>query len=183
QARVVRTLQALSGAGSRAPQAPAVNAAKPKESRPMSSPAPQMRTRIRITIIASVALAGATAARADRRDFVRAYQYATQPKGNLEFELWNDVDAPAAGGFDQAVLTHRLELEYGVTDHWDMALYHVFEQAPGEGFHFDSWRLETRYRLAERGEWPVDVMLYLEAERPGDFTAPWELEEKLILAR
>ena len=150
----------------------------------MSSSATQMRTRIRITIMtAMVALAGATAARADRRDFIRAYQYATQPQGNLEVEIWNDVDAPKAGGFDQAVITPRVELEYGITDHWDMALYHVFEQAPGEPMHFDSWRLETRYRLAERGEWPVDVMLYLEGERPADFTEPWELEEKLILAR
>jgi hypothetical protein len=125
----------------------------------------------------------AAAARADRRDFIRAYQYATQPQGNLEVEIWNDVDSPRTGGFDRAVLTNRIELEYGLTDHWDAALYHVFEQAPGQPFHFDSWRLETRYRLAERGEWPVDVMLYFEAERPGDFTEPWETEEKLILAR
>jgi hypothetical protein len=26
-------------------------------------------------------------------------------------------------------------------------------------------------------------MVYLEGERPADFTAPWEIEEKLILAR
>lgn len=139
-----------------------------------------MRTRIRISLIVVLA---AAAARADRRDFIRAYQYATQPQGNLEVEVWNDVDSPKGPGFDQAVVTNRIELEYGLTDHWDMALYHVFEQAPGAPFHFDSWRLETRYRLAERGEWPVDVMLYLEGERPSDFTEPWELEEKLILAR
>src|SRR5262252_9664123 len=118
----------------------------------MSGSMLQLRTRIRISIMTAMFAVGATAARADRRDFIRAYQYATQPQGNLEFELWNDVDAPKTGGFDQAVLTHRLELEYGLTDHWDMALYHVFESAPGEPFHFDSWRLETRYRLAEKGQ-------------------------------
>jgi hypothetical protein len=64
-----------------------------------------------------------------------------------------------------------------------VALYHVLEQEPAAPLHFDSWRLESRYRLAERGQWPVDVMLYLEGERPADFTAPWELEEKLILGR
>src|SRR5947208_14428674 len=112
----------------------------------MSTPANQMRTRIRITLMtATLALAGATGARADRRDFVRAYQYATQPQGNLEVEVWNDVDAPV-GGFEKAVVTTRLELEYGLTDHWDVALYHVGEQAPGEALPFDSGRLETRYR-------------------------------------
>ena len=149
----------------------------------MSLSSLKLRMRIRIAIIASLAFAGANAARADRRDFVRAYQYATQPQGNLEVEIWNDVDAPSAGGFDQAVVTPRVELEYGLTDHWDMALYHVFEQAPGEPMHFDSWRLETRYRFAEKGEWPVDVMLYLEGERPAQFTEPWEVEEKIILAK
>lgn len=142
----------------------------------------QLRTRIRISIITAAALALPFAARADRRDFVRAYQYATQPEGNLEVEVWNDVDAPTTG-FPLAVVTPRIELEYGITDHWDIALYHVAEQLPGEAMHFDSWRLETRYRLAERGQWPVDVMLYLEGERPADFAEPWELEEKVILGR
>ena len=141
----------------------------------------ELRMRIRIALI--VALAGPLAARADRRSFVRAYEYATQPKGNLEVELWNEVEAPQSGLRD-ALLTTRVELEYGVTDRWDLALYHVFQQGGAAGpFHLDGWRLETRYRLAEKGEWPVDVMLYLEGERPAALTDPFELEEKLIVAR
>jgi hypothetical protein len=127
-------------------------------------------------------------ARADQRSFIRAYEYATQPAGNLEFELWNDIEATRGARFADALLTHRFELEYGITDHWDAALYHVFQQGGGStpadrAFRFDSWRIETRYRLAEKGEWPIDVMLYGEAERPADFTVPWEIEEKLILGR
>lgn len=144
------------------------------------------KLRMRITLVISSALALlllAPAARADRRSFIRAYEYATQPKGNLEFELWNDIEAPKQGGFDAATTLHRFELEYGLTDHWDLALYHVFAQGPSEPFHFDSWRLETRYRFAEKGEWPVDVMLYFEAERAPDFAQPWEVEEKLILGK
>src|SRR5260221_10342239 len=141
----------------------------------------QLRMRITIATSGALALLAAPAALADRRDFVRAYQVATQPKGNLEFELWNDLVAPSTGGLDAAESTHRVELEYGLTDRWDLALYHVFTQAPPGPFHFDSWRLETRYRLAEKGEWPIDVMLYLELERPAAFTEAAETEEKLIL--
>ncbi len=148
------------------------------------SPAPLLRMRITICISSvAAALLLAPEARADRRSLIRAYEYATQPEGNLELELWNDVDAPKEGGFDAASTTHRVELEYGLTDHWDVALYHVFEQTRAEGFHFDSWRLETRYRLLEKNVLPVDVLLYFELERPADFAEAWETEEKLILEK
>ena len=145
-----------------------------------------MRIRIGLSALACVLWAAAPA-RADRRSFVRSYEYATQPQGNLEVEIWNELEAPKTD-FTQGVFTHRLELEYGLTDHWDVALYHVFEHGgapddPASAFRFASYRLETRYRLAEKGEWPVDVMLYLEGERPADLHAPFELEEKLILAK
>ena len=142
----------------------------------------RMRIRIGITMLLACALL-APSARADRRTMIRAYEYMTQPQGNLELELWNDVSAPVAGGFDQASTLQRIELEYGLTDHWDLALYHVFGQDPGASLRFDSWRLETRYRLFEKNVLPVDVMLYFEIERPANFTEPWVIEEKLILEK
>ncbi len=145
---------------------------------------PQLRMRIKLALSAVLAAAlFAPEARADRRTLIRAYEYMTQPQGNLELEIWNEVEAPRFGGFDQATTVHRIELEYGLTDHWDVALYHVFAQAPGAAFRFDSWRLETRYRLFEKNVLPVDIEVYLEVERPADFTAPWETEEKVILEK
>jgi len=146
-------------------------------------PRPQLRLRIRLALSILAAALAAPEARADRRTLIRAYEYMTQPQGNLELEIWNDIEAPVAGGFDQAATVHRVELEYGLTDHWDVALYHVFTQEPAAAFRFDSWRLETRYRLFEKNVLPVDIMLYLEGERPAAFTEPWEIEEKLILEK
>ena len=147
---------------------------------------PQMRMRITIALTSALLLAAADAARADRRTMIRAYEFQTQPQGNLELELWNDVEAPRSAFTDSTIVT-RVELEYGITDRWDAALYHVFAQggpqAEPQPFHFDSWRLESRYRLAEKGEWPVDVMIYGELERPADFNEPFEVEEKLILEK
>jgi hypothetical protein len=141
--------------------------------------------RMRITIGISL-LVAAGSAWADRRTLIRAYEFQTQPKGNLEFELWNDVEAPRSS-IESSTILHRLELEYGLTDRWDAALYHVFahggDRTNPAPFHFDSWRLETRYRLAEKGEWPIDVMIYGEIERPGNFAEPFVTEEKLILER
>jgi hypothetical protein len=145
-----------------------------------------LRMRITIGLTLIMAATAAREARADRRTMIRAYEFQTQPQGNLELELWNDVEAPRTA-FADSLITTRIELEYGITDRWDSALYHVFVQggpaAESEPFHFDSWRLETRYRLAEKGEWPVDVMVYGEIERPADFNLPFEVEEKLILEK
>jgi hypothetical protein len=150
-----------------------------------SRPAAQLRMRITIGLSVVLALAAAQA-RADRRTMIRAYEYQTQPRGNLEFELWNTVEAPRSS-FSDSVLVQRLELEYGITDHWDVALYHVFERggpaADFHDYHLSDWQLETRYRLAEKGELPVDVVLYLEIERPVDFSKPFEVEERLILEK
>jgi len=142
---------------------------------------------MRITIgLIFLTLAAALPARADRRSFIRSYEFQTQPAGNLEFEMWNEVESPR-GSIADSLITHKLELEYGVTDRFDVALYHVFQQGgpPGAdtGFHFDSWRAETRYRLAECGEWPVDVMLYFEVERPAALGEPFEIEQKIIFVR
>ena len=142
-------------------------------------------TLSRSVLLAALALALAPAARADRRSFTRAYEYATQPEGNLEIEIWNDLTIPKES-FAGTVAQPKFEIEVGITDHWDLALYHAFESQIEEGrstFRFDAWKLETRYRLFEKGELPVDLMLYLELERPADFRAPAEVEEKLIIGK
>ncbi len=136
--------------------------------------------RIRIEIIMGLLLVGLSTARADRRTLSQAYEYATQPAGNLELEIWNDL-FPNHGDVSQDI-QQRVELEYGITDHLDVSLYHVFDWSEGEG-GFDGWRLETRCRFGEKDAWPLDVMVYLEGERPADLAAPFELEEKLILGK
>ena len=122
-------------------------------------------------------------ARADRRSFGYTYEYQTMPQGGLDLEIWATQLRPAFGdpasGYEL-----QLEVEYGITDHWDIAFYQVFAQGPGEtdAFAFDATKIETRYRFAERGEWPIDVVAYFEAAKPLREDEV-ELEFKAILAR
>jgi hypothetical protein len=131
---------------------------------------------------------GTQTASADLRSFTQTYEYSTTPEGKTDLELWHtqgrrtwDKDTPQT--FEQIV-----ELEHGITDKWDLAFYSVFAQSTGdamsagEPFHFAQTKLETRYRLAERGEWPVDTLLYLEVGK--DFgQSVYEIEGKVIGAR
>jgi hypothetical protein len=126
-------------------------------------------------------------ASADRRLFTSTYEYKTVPQGHTALELWHTESRENFDGDVQA-LEHILEIEHGLTDRWDAALYTVFTQLSSEDpavavpFSLHEMKLETRYRFADRGEWPVDVLAYGEfAKEFGE--SVYEAEAKAILAR
>ncbi len=140
-------------------------------------------------VLVSVSLAGPAAA--NPRPLPFTYPYATLPEGNLELELYTDVN-PLRVQADAADATKgRLwepgyvlqnEIEYGVTDRWELGFYQVFEGTPQAGgsnsLQFDGLKFRVRTRLAEEGQWPIDVALYLELETMHDELS---LEEKVLL--
>jgi hypothetical protein len=141
-----------------------------------------------IAIITGILLISASVARADRRAFVHTYEYMTAPKGATELELWNTQSRSEFGNRGASGFDLQLELEHGITDRWDIALYQVLAQvdaadpAQSESLHFASTRVETRYRFAERGELPVNVLVYFEVGKQFGETR-WEIEPKLVLSR
>lgn len=137
----------------------------------------------RLLIGAALALAVAAPAHADRRYYVRSYQYVTQDPGALEVEWYLELDDKRFEDSTGDKWTHQLELEYGILDRWDASLYAVFRQPAGAGLSFDQVKLRTRYRLFERGDLPVDVLLYLEYKLPTDLRKGSVFEEKIVLAR
>jgi hypothetical protein len=121
-----------------------------------------------------------------------SYGYGTQPEGALEVEQYLDVvpvrvPREAPDGTQQAVTSLRYdlqtELEYGLTDRVELGFYFVFRQGPSAGtpdFFFRGVKQRARIRLAERGEWPLDVALYFEI---AEFHNELEFEEKLLLSK
>ena len=120
---------------------------------------------------------------ADRRAYVWTYEYLTMPRGELELENYLDYRAPDWGDKSTSRWTHQIELEYGITDQWDVALYQVFSQNNADGYKYDQMKLRTRYRFFEAGLFMVDPLLYLEYKRPANASDPNVLEGKVILAR
>jgi hypothetical protein len=131
-------------------------------------------------------------ANADRRMFTSTYEYKTVPEGHTAIELWHTESRDTWDSSTPQSLEHILELEHGLTDHWDIALYTVFDQVAGgtvggvttdsEPFHLAETKVETRYRFADRGELPVDILAY------GEFVkafgeSVYEVEAKGIFAR
>lgn len=151
-----------------------------------------MKTIIKTAVIAA-AVAVPGLARATPVPLPFTYPYATLPKGEAEDELYGDMTPLRVHADPTGAGTARLwepayvlqnEIEYGVTDRVELAWYQVFESNPVDGGSnatvFDGFKFRGRLRLAEEGQWPVDVALYLELETLHDEMG---LEEKVILGK
>lgn len=138
--------------------------------------------------LATSLVVGAGDAAADRRAFTQTYEYTTMPEGQTEVELHTAQSrATFDGDASPQAFELQLEVEHGITDRWDVALYHVFAQASdgmggGTPLALTEIKLESRYRFAERGELPVDVLVYGELAKQFGMSA-YDVEAKAILAR
>ena len=118
---------------------------------------------------------------ADQRHFVWTYEYKTVSRGEAEFEHYYTTSYPNAS--DLAVSTktgHQLELEIGMNQRFDFAVYHQFEQQ--ESFTYKGYKLRLRYRIGEKNQYFLDPLLYLEYHGKPDFSEHG-IESKLILAK
>ncbi len=138
-----------------------------------------MRLRVlSVLAITYLILFVATSARADRRKFVWTYSYQTMPAGKTELEIYQTTRLSTTNSNEL-----RFEIEHGLTDNWDIALYEIFNQQEGKSFNWDAWQLRSRIKLAPSGQLPLDPLLYLEYQRKIDLTKQNKLEAKLILSR
>lgn len=139
---------------------------------------------------------GATALPAPgiERLFTYAYEPETLPKGALEFEQWVTARAGrnrAVGQADYYRLQFREELEYGVTDRYQIGLYfnHDYEHFNdpfGSGDRSDYRQkgisFENKLLVLHPAERPLGLALYLEPtlDAAGGL---FKLEEKIILGQ
>ncbi|MDP2943604.1 MAG: hypothetical protein Q8O36_08900, partial [Candidatus Omnitrophota bacterium] len=81
---------------------------------------------------------------ADRRSYVWTYEYKTMPKGMAEVEYYLTAELPDIDKSKVNTWKHQLELEYGITDHWDVSMYQQFKQSNTETsdkFEYDGFKL------------------------------------------
>lgn len=123
----------------------------------------------------------AVSARADMRSYVWTYEYLTLAKDSAEVEFYQTAVTKDRKKDSSSDWQHQVELEYGVTDHLDAALYQVLEQKEGESLKYSGYKFRLRYRIAERNRLPVDMLLYAEHQEKVD--ADNVFEGKLVLAK
>ena len=144
---------------------------------------------MRYTVVTVIALLASTStSRADRKSFTNTYEYATLPEGQTELELWHTQSRDTWDKATAERFEEKIEIEHGITDHLDASMYTVLTEVAGgamggdQPLSLDAIRFETRYRVADRGQLPVDTVLYFEVAK--DFgKSVYELEGKWIAAR
>jgi hypothetical protein len=142
---------------------------------------------VRARTLALLAVAAhAGLAHADRRAYGTTYEAVLAPKGELDVELWTTYNTlgEVDGGAASRGVRQMVELEYGITDRWDAALYNMADLVSGDtASGYAGFKIETRFRPSFRGEWFVDPIFYGEFQElfRGDANQTYEL--KLILAK
>lgn len=126
----------------------------------------------------------ATPGWAHRDDYLdETFVYVTLERAELEPEYWLDIGDHTHGAGD--FLRHNLATEYGLTDRWMVDGRFTFTDDRGDAIRVASGRVETRYRSAEEGTYPVDVALSAEiaTERTSNGTYESALEPRLIFSK
>jgi hypothetical protein len=122
-------------------------------------------------------------ARADRRYYGETYNAATAAPGGLDIETWSTLHAAPPGTGGPHLWQNQLELETGITDRWDVALYNVWDVPQSEATRYSQTKVEMRYRLTRPGDWFVDPIAYLEVKKEWTEDKPIGVEGKLIVGK
>ncbi len=135
-----------------------------------------MYKKILVTVILSLLVASSVFA--DRRKYVWTYQSATTLKDHAELEFYQTTKIDLTNSWE-----YRIELENGLTDNLDLAVYQIFSQEENAPFKWEAFQIRMRYRFVERGKFFLDPVFYLEYRKKTDGELQDKIEAKLLLGK
>jgi hypothetical protein len=131
-----------------------------------------MRTAVAAAVLAALA---SIACLVPRPAAANPAVYVATPsitEGEREIEAVFGAQRLRDGG---SATGNTLSYGYGVRSWWATEFAVEWHRDEGERYRFDSWELENRFALIEPGQYPVDLGLLLEVERPADHSEGYEL--------
>jgi hypothetical protein len=144
-----------------------------------------------VILVAASSYAGRSSA--TPRPLPFTYTADTLDKGETEIEQYVDMTpVPALAAQNNTKVTYmatqfQTEFEHGLTDRLELGLYLALMPDPGSAYtqtatltEGTGFKERLRYRLADAGEWPIDVALYGELV---EYMTEFEIEAKIILER
>lgn len=121
--------------------------------------------------------------KADHRSYVWTYEYQVLKAGEAEFEQYTTFSSPDIDSFKTMGSAElNFELEVGMNNRFDFAIYQVFKQNAGNGLSYDGFKLRGRYKFFEKDEFFVNPLIYVEYKGNQSFSEH-EFETKLVLGK
>ncbi|MHB1232149.1 MAG: hypothetical protein ACYCZQ_06180 [Burkholderiales bacterium] len=119
---------------------------------------------------------------------LEVYPYQTAQPHEVEIENRNaytqqGTHDAAAPDNNRGLNRNSTEFVYGLTDHTEAALYLDYQKAEDGAWTHAAKRVRIRHRFAEKGEYPVDIGVYAELERPYHENNTLEGDIKLTLEK
>ncbi len=142
--------------------------------------------RYGVILVLVLAAGLCVSANASDRKFTYVYEATTAPKGTFEFEQWVTWKTSKKNDSDFDRLDFRHELEWGITDRFQVALYLADwryqdgESVSNDRVQYRSTSVELKYNLTNPITDPIGMALYGEI-KGGDQL--FELEGKIILQK
>ena len=93
-------------------------------------------------------------------------------EGEREIEYIWGAQSLRSGG---SATGNSLAFGYGVRSWWAVEFVVKGHRDEGQRYGFDAWEIENRFALTEPGEYPIDLGLLLEVERPANRSEGYEL--------
>lgn len=138
---------------------------------------------IRRLAFAAAALVLSANTWADQRPWVWTYGSAMMKPGEAELEHYLTVQSPDWAKRETNLKTvHQAELEIGMSDRLDAAVYQVFSRTPGAPLDWDGFKVRLRYCLLPDAQAFAHPILYLEHKNNSTLSETvWEA--KLLLTQ
>ncbi len=125
--------------------------------------------RIHNTLLASALMIAPLHAMAGSADYVYT-PIVEQGEKEIDYKAGSaNVDS----GPNQ--FAHSIGFGYGATQYWFTEFYAKYKNE-GDGHYFDAWEWENKFQLTQTGQFPIDVGLLVEIERPQDRSEGWEVK-------
>ncbi len=140
-------------------------------------------------------LLGTKEASAHARTYVFNQEYRTLPQGTFEVESHTEFEVPDRHQTNDNEFTYEGEVEYGVTDRWNISNYQKWVTENHAGYDDDGlpakdstryhgFKFESKYRIGEKGKYFVDPLLYVEwATDPTKQDNKNSIESKIVLSK
>jgi len=109
--------------------------------------------------------------------------YLTLEDSEFEGEYWFDYGTHQNQRDD--FLRHNVALEWGITDHLMTDARVTYRKDGGRSTKLDSGRIETRYRLKDEGDLPVDIAISAEInwQNKDNASSVTAIEPRIILSK